>query len=342
MINIPLLEEIRNCVNKKLPSVLIQCISGYIFSFGGSSKNKFEHMSIFSICVLDDQLIVIGTAQGKTFNGLQILCLNDTCSIISPINGSEDIYFIKLLCGDTKQIITVPYYSDDNIYVCDLETKSKKPLKGTEINKPVYIMDILLDGRIIFSSTNTIKIYDLITDTFEEIKHKHNDEICFLKILPDNKFVTWSTDNCIKIWDLLSKEIITIIETKDQKIDVEKTQHLTYIQKSLSMDLNEQTFIVGSTLDENLGPRLKIWDLHGKEIKTIETDSFVTCIETYCDDFIITGSMDGFIRMWDPWNLDSCILTMSGLRHTSVVNCIRALPNGNIISSSQNEMILWI
>lgn len=346
MIKLHILKEMTHYLNQKLPNDLIHIINDYIFNFAGTLKTKLELNSIRSICVITDHLIVAGLAQNEPDNGLTILYLNDPqfdqTIISSPIIGSEEIYFIKLLSRDKKQIITMPYYCDEGICVWDLETKSRFPLKGIQLFKQFCIVDILLDGKIIFGSCNEIVIYDLITNTYEQIKHTHRSICCFLKILPENKFVTWSIDETIKIWDVPTKEIISTIEAKGQSINSENTQHITYIQKTLSSESNqsyEETFIVGSICNENLDPFLIIWDLHGKEIKRIKIDSCITCIESYCNDYIITGSIDGIIRMWDPLNLDICILSMSG--HKSGINCICVLPNGNIISSSNEEMIIW-
>ena len=136
MIKLHILEEMTHYLDQKLPTVLINLIDNYIFSFTGSFKNKFELNSINSICVVTDQLIVTGSCYNKNDQekqGLNILCLNDQplneTILPSSIIGSEEIYFVKLLSCDKKQIIAVPYYSDDNICIWDLETKSKNHLK---------------------------------------------------------------------------------------------------------------------------------------------------------------------------------------------------------------------
>ena len=158
---------------------------------------------------------------------------------------------------------------------------------------------------LIYPTKNSIILYNFDNQQIQsELKNSYDDFICCLRHCTySNKdiIMTVSSNNKIKLWDILSWENILTINNINNKYKTYSACFLNY---------NNQTYIVSSNGDfdmEDKGEKIKIFDFNGtktKEISDSEDNTFL--IDTYYDKskskcFIITGNLN-CIKSYDYEN----------------------------------------
>ena len=202
-----------------------------------------------------------------------------------------------------------------------------KPEKPTnEKSKPVNtkIVSIPSEKNYEYTCLKTIKA--------------HNDWVQKLIILKNNKIISCSQDNTLKLWDLITDDI----KTEKKPIFVYKGH--TDVINDVIQYTNEK--IVSVSRDKTL----KQWSINkGKEISSYNSNMPFSCIKQISDIKIALGSGDKSIRFYDlsimdnnigdeNMNLEVGILT----GHQEEIRCLECYDEKTLFSGgSDNKIKVW-
>jgi len=179
--------------------------------------------------------------------------------------------------------------------------------------------------------------------------------------LPNNRILTASEDNTIKLWNLSTSKCIQTF------ICYEEVYRIELLSNSRFVTLSGKDSIIVWSLDSHLylkkiifdgvfrsskifpneqlmfGSRENIFliDLNSEEIlkQFLGHTENLLCLDILSECRIISSSLDSTIKIWD-FNTCECLQTLGG--HTDAVKCVSVLPNNKIISASDDSSIkIW-
>ena len=224
----------------------------------------------------------------------------------------------------------------------------------------IEYIEFLSDGRIVGFKNGNLQIWNLENLKLENEFSTGIDYVYGIFVIPENRIIVYGTDNDIKICDSYGN-IMTL------------TGHTNSIR---CVCIFKNKLVSGS--DDNT---LRIWNIsNGKcESILIGHDGYVNCVET-SGDLLISGSSDETIRIWknnicqkvlqDKYNIGKILifddkivstweyfhpgnnfeikvwnintgLCENILHHKRYITDMKLLPNGQLISSSLNQLTIW-
>lgn len=195
-----------------------------------------------------------------------------------------------------------------------------KTLQGHSV--PVNCLVLLPDGRLISGSDdNTIRIWDPNTGECIKTLQGHYGHVACIALLPDGRLISGSNDQTIRIWDIKTGNC-----TKTTNID--KFSFVTCLA------LLPNNRIIALSNDNTI----RTWNIETNECKLIFKS--ITCFTTLQNGNIVMSSNDdNIIRILDS-NTWKSIRTFEG--HSDAVTCLAVLPDGRIISASDDMTIrIW-
>jgi len=222
---------------------------------------------------------------------------------------------------------------DKTLITLDLSTSKapdskKEPTLTTTLSghsSTVRALALLPDGRVISGSDdNTLKLWDLKSQSCVATLTGHSGSVNALTLLPDGRVVSSSGDNTLKLWDLKSQRCVATL-----------TGHSYGGVNALAL-LSDGRVISGS--DDNT---LKLWDLKSQSCVATWTghSHSVTALVVLPDGRVISGSTDKTLKLWDLKS-QSCVATLTG--HGGYVRALALLPDGRVMSGSgDNTLKLW-
>ena len=193
----------------------------------------------------------------------------------------------------------------------------------------------------------------------------HENKIVSLIELHNGLIATGSYDSTIKIWDIYSHQILTVIKETgnvlcllefdpgkilsgtDQNVinlwDINNSNnqslctfegHLLWV--NCLVKCNENYFASGSNDSD-----IRIWSYQEKECINVLKghNNCVLSMVLLIDGNLCSGSADLSIKIWN-WVDGTCVQTLNG--HKKWVKCVYQLSNGYIISGSDDKKIkIW-
>ena len=188
----------------------------------------------------------------------------------------------------------------------------------------------------------------------------HDDHVITCLKCTDERIVSGSDDNTIKIWcartgkllntltghtggvwTLQLKEQLVISGSTDRTLrvwhmDTGECIHVLFGHTSTvrCLALNGKTAISGSR-----DASLRVWDIEtGKCLNTLRGHAAAVRCVCFDGELVVSGSYDYTVRVWNPWTRE-CLHTLDG--HTNRVYSL-LFENGKIISGSlDTTIIVW-
>jgi len=213
--------------------------------------------------------------------------------------------------------------SDNKICLWDINSKKNNYIYKFTGHELWVNCLVKIDDKTFASASNDCNI--IIWDYNQRKKinqfEAHDDCILALIKLKNGNLCSGSVDKLIKIWD-----------SKDQRFIKDLKGHKKWIKCLCQME--DETILSGS--DDTT---IKVWKNY-ECIKTIIEghSNSVRVLLKLNDNYFISGSFDKTIKIWDIKEF-KCHQTLN--KHSSNVFCILKLTNNNLISCSDNTIILW-
>jgi WD40 repeat protein len=167
-----------------------------------------------------------------------------------------------------------------------------------------------------------INIWNLNNFEREKSFKAHDDWIPYLVFVNDSKLISCSQDEKIKIWNCETVECIKVLEGHSDII--------------WCLELTSSGNLLSCSTDKTV----KLWQLEtGQILKSIEFDGRVYCVKNFNDDLILVGLNNGEIQIYSLDKKEN-VKTISA--HSSYVNRLHLLSNGNLLSGSEfGDIKLW-
>jgi WD40 repeat protein len=232
----------------------------------------------------------------------------------------------------------------------------------------IYCLALLSDGNIASGSwDNTIKIWESKND-YKCINNLngHTDCVRCLLVLKNENLVSGSWDNSTRVWDCKSYNCIKTIEghidyvyslinlndgfyasgSGDKTIKIWNTNNECVNTIKEDNPVLSLLLLPGDNILSGAYQTIKIWkcDNDYKDIQYTYTltghTGYSNTLYLVNNDYIISGSYDTTIKVWDIKNGYQCINTLIG--HNNAISSLLILNNNRLISTSWDKTIrLW-
>ncbi len=183
-----------------------------------------------------------------------------------------------------------------------------------------WVRSLTVSGDKLFSGSSdcTIRIWDVSTNTVATLQG-HTNSVSSLAIFRD-KLLSSSHDNTIKIWDLSTNTCLATLQ-----------EHTDWVT---TLAISGDKLISGSS-----DRTIKIWDLSTNTcLATLQehTDSVTTLVIS--GDKLISGSSDNTIKIWDL-STNTCLATLQ--EHTNSVDSLAIFRDKLISGSCDDTIKIW-
>jgi len=226
------------------------------------------------------------TSDGRAISaGGTLLKLWDLNSgkLIKSFN-SENKYdvFNMVAISSTKKIFAFSSYSlklfDNDTFTLSDEIKYPINAKAIAVTANDKVISIKSVG-----SGKHILVWDVFSGKLQCDLEGHTNDINDIALTPDEKLITASSDNSLKVWDL-SRESGYGLEVLNLITDIAITKG----GKVITASIDDTT--------------LRVWDLHTHKLRfELRDNTFPVQVVKVKDEILVTGScaIDGLIKIWD-------------------------------------------
>ncbi len=151
------------------------------------------------------------------------------------------------------------------------------------------------DGKLVLagSENGTIQIWDINTQKIIQTYKGHSDQIWSVAFSPDGKhIITGSQDKTAKLWETFTGKPVSTFQGDGGVV------------QAVSFSSNGKYAMVGYGGSDQT---VKVWDISSKQIVHVlrEHKNGIRSIITSKDEkYIVTGSYDGTVRLWDTNFMD--------------------------------------
>jgi WD40 repeat protein len=267
------------------------------------------------------------------FNNYIAVSVNDkikifrdiSTSLYKKINSKLTGYLINYVILKDGNIATGD--SDNYIKIYDSINESVRLYELSGHSKPVTYLTVLKNGLLASASSDyTIKIWDNANNykCVRTLSEAHKGSINKMVNLPNGHLVTASSDKLVKIWDNEYKLV----------------RFISLPSKAYSILVLPNGYIV-----TGWGSTIKVWQYDSEYnnltcIRTLNGHTHtITELFLFKDRYILSGSKDATIRVWDIDNDYNCINILRG--HTDRISTIFALGDDTIVSVAGRIIIHW-
>lgn len=304
--------------------------------------------------------------------------------VLAEIIALYDYMFVgcqEIVLKDLGYIVFLDVFPDDTILI--VTYFNVKIWNQKQHNEPQLIYEsatMIRSCTIIYQNLHvkyiavcgcdhTLKLLDPVTYQTLFILREHNGTIERCYQLSDQKIITCSYDNTLKIWDLGAevKCILTLsghtgavcdcVILPDGKIascssdytikiwdiNIRSRENNESLQCIATLKGHESSVYRVCVIDQQLvsgsnDGMIRTWDLktYQHELALQGHSNALFCLNSLCDGQIISGSVDHTIRTWNPvTGFCSGVLD----KHTGNVSSIIKLSDGRVVSGSSDDTI---
>lgn len=266
-----------------------------------------ENSIVENVGFLTDKRIVI--TSGSQF--LKIVDANFT-QILFNISTNSVIEYLIILPDDRIIIISL----DSALYIFNPNTQE------TFIYKlqfsPNYVEKLNYNTIVLVSRNGDYIVYN-VDDTTKSFTGKLSERITVLKCLDNTRFALGTNDGKLLIFNLTQPGITILAHT--------------YAVKHIEKLFDNQ--IVTTSDDQTI----RVWDyITGYNITFIRLNNRVYNITVLPDNRIATSGSGSILRIW---NLDTGNTDMILEGHRDIVQDIKILSDGRIVSRSEDSIKIW-
>ena len=238
-----------------------------------------------------------------------------TGTCLPPMRHGGSVKCIQELSDE--QIISASSYG--TICVWDVNSRTcVREIPGHQLS--VNCLTRLQNGWIVSgSSDSTLKVWEPSTGDCMHVLDKHTDIVTCVSIIRDNIIISGSRDGTLCVWDAYSGDYIN-------GFNVESSVNCLRV-------LPCGDVFCGTDDGSVFALNTSTWS---KQEYKGHNDQ-ILCMDTILQSQIITGSADKTIRIWSTSG--ACLKVLEG--DSGSVECVIALPDGRIASSSNKTLTLW-
>ena len=288
-------------------------------------KESFTTQTIPTLCdliIAASYLDIYNNEQTVNFTELAIQALGDK---LLQLPEYKNEYNVINTLPDTIQRMLVRYLIDNSTVrytICGNSTDVINNTAQTLAGHTDSIRSISCSpdsSKIVTGSDdNTIRIWNVTTNTCIHTLTGHTDKINSVSWSPNGKYIASSSDDStIRIWNTTAGSCIRTLTSPIDCI------------RSVSWSPNGKHIVSGS-----LNGTIDIWNTYtGNRIHTLIGHTDYVNLVSWSPDgkSIASGSYDETVKVWDAQN-GTCIHTLTG--HTSYLSSVSWSPDGKYIASS--------
>jgi len=225
---------------------------------------------------------------------------------------------------------------DGKIKIWHIETGNLiKNLNGQQHTSDVNCLAILNKTNTLVSGSEdgTIKFWNTIDDILMKNIMAHNHGVKCLIVLPEDDQLISAGARTIKIWDLLTDNIVKILDNESLRSSLQNI-----------VSFNDHTYLASCDKTKHI----KIWNKEtGKFVRYLKNDhllqmfDFIKCLVLVANNKLASSSM--ICPKIIIWNLENDSIDKKLIGHTKPANCLVAVSNRNyLISGSKDKQIrIW-
>jgi WD40 repeat protein len=190
----------------------------------------------------------------------------------------------------------------------------------------------LQEGQLVSGSMDSmIKIWDTMNNFKCTNTMSHEKGVLALIELPDKKIVSASEDHSIKVWDF---RYFYYSNTKTISAHKDAVTCLTVFQNSYTNNMiSNNNIVVCNNNKNNINS-------YCTPTPSNNSSSYITSNISSSNTFLISGSYDKSIKIWDTKNNFKCLFTLTD--HMGFILNLIILQDGNLASSSSDGLIkIW-
>jgi hypothetical protein len=195
--------------------------------------------------------------------------------------------------------------------------------KGDWLSPHGSALCLLADGRLAFSSDNTIRLWDATNGIETACLKGHDRQVNALCLLSDGRLASGSADNTVRLWDPAAGAETACLKAHSGGV--------------LALCPLRDGRLASGAQDNTI----RLWDVaSGAEIARLEGhDGQVNALCLLSDGRLASGSQDSTIRQWDVVT-ETETARLTG--HKSSVYALCPFPDGRLASGSHDGTIrLW-
>ena len=209
--------------------------------------------------------------------------------------------------------------------------------RSSEFSKPGVINATYSpDGRMVATghADGKIEVWDLSKGKKHVLPKSHQEPSDLLLFSPDGTSLAAAAGRSLKLWDLDRFRLRCEVEV-----------HRGYFPPfayAVAFSHDSTTLAAATKKEFERIISLKLWDLDGRELATLERSKTpIMSVAFSRDGRIASGNFDGLIRIWDAKTGRHTLNPLKG--HTNVVYSLAFSPNGKRLASASTDhtVKLW-
>ncbi|CAF1039001.1 unnamed protein product, partial [Brachionus calyciflorus] len=244
-------------------------------------------------------------------------------------NISSDYYHPFLFGLLSNDLLISAHYDNKTLLIWDLNVTNGEPLKRIiHTNDTNYIQCMTAlrndDLAIGYDGTGEILIRSSENGQIKKSLIGHDSVVYQIIELPNNDLISCSYDKSVKVWNVSNGNLIKTIPQSSPAYSI------TILQNGmLAVGLNDWTISIWNLEKADLVRNLKG---HQNAI------CFNECLHVLENGDLFSASYDKTLKNWNPYDGK---LKFSSNLHSSAILQLGVLSNGNLISSSDKEILIW-
>ena len=227
-------------------------------------------------------------------------------------------------------LLVAGYYDSLTILIWDLNALNEEPLKRVfQTNGDLFALTVLKNDDLATGQDDFEKSDIIIRNSQNgSIKHTlvgHTSTVFQILELPNGNLVSCSNDKTVRVWNpSLSSSLVKTINHSSYVYSIAILKN-GYLASGLrSGEIEIRNFDTGDLIRTLYG--------HTNSI------CWINCLHVLDNGDLLSASYDKTIKVWNPYD---GTIKLSNNKHQSALYQLDFLPNGNLLSVSENEIFIW-